>query len=82
MHCGFLALKSDAMVPCQVFAVATDGTGSAVYFSGYFRHYLFIQGVVLKNNGSTDAFVAKTSESGYILWAKALGGNGNDTASK
>ena len=62
-------------------AVATDAQGN-VYVTGYFQGTVdFDPGPGIYNlvgKGGYDIFVAKYSPEGPLLWAKSMGGTGND----
>ena len=61
----------------RALAVAPDGS---VYVSGMFRDEAnFGEGKVLTANG-TDAFVARLDASGKTVWARGMGGEGDDIA--
>ncbi|MCG2683351.1 MAG: GEVED domain-containing protein, partial [Planctomycetales bacterium] len=64
-------------------AVAADSAGNA-YVAGTFRGTVdFDPGVGVYNltsAGGSDVFVAKYSSSGALLWARAIGGTGDDAA--
>lgn len=75
-----------------IFASAFGGagdegaTGLAVdasrqtYLSGTFTGFTRVGGSLLASSGQQDAFVTKLSSTGIPIWARALGGAGNDTA--
>lgn len=64
--------------PGQINAVATDELGN-VYAAGAFSGTLDLgQGIVLTSAGGTDILVGEWSPSGVPLWAKQLGGAGDD----
>ncbi len=63
-------------------SVAIDGNGN-VYMAGIFSSDTTYfdpsgSGVMLKNAGSIDAFLAKYDKSGKLLWAKGMGGKNTD----
>ena len=58
-------------------AVAIDDAGD-IYVVGYHDDAFSIGAFPLGNSGSDDAFVAKLSATGTVLWANAYGGIGND----
>lgn len=66
-----------------VYDIATDAQGN-VYLAGSFgSQSLFLGNIELINSnlmveGSPDAFLAKLSPSGTVLWAKSFGGNTTD----
>lgn len=61
----------------RAIAVAADG---GVYVSGMFRDEAnFGEGKVLTANG-TDAFVARLDAAGKTVWARGMGGEGDDIA--
>jgi len=45
-----------------------------VYFTGYFKDQVKFGTTTLTGSGNTDAFIAKYSSSGNLLWAKKYGG--------
>ncbi len=60
--------------------VAVDGNGN-VYITGFFGSdtaYLGTDGNMLRTSGGNDVFLAKYDAAGKLLWAKSMGGDGND----
>jgi PKD repeat protein len=62
-----------------VKAVAVDAAGN-VAVAGIFMNSIVVDGTTLTSAGSTDAFVAKYSPTGAVLWLNAFGGADPDTA--
>lgn len=63
------------------YALATNGNG--VYVAGYFRQTISFGSTTLTGAGSTDAFVAKFTDSaapGTFIWAQRAGGPSFDGA--
>jgi hypothetical protein len=64
-----------------VTGVGTDSAGN-VYISGYYTSASVTFGNItlnnLENNSTSDIFLAKFDSGGQLIWAKSLGGNGND----
>ena len=59
-------------------SIYTDGSG-AVYVTGYFSSSSFsFGGATLNNQGGNDLFLLKYDAQGNELWAKSLGGIGNE----
>ena len=62
-------------------SIATDGDGNVVVAGGYRLTLSDSTHVnLLTSAGSVDAFVIKYSPSGTLLWARSIGGIGDDTA--
>jgi len=61
------------------YGVATDNAGN-VYVSGKYEEAAIFSGVTLPWQGNHDAFLAKYSPSGDILWITTCGGPGGDYA--
>jgi len=60
--------------------VATDASGN-VYVAGYFQNSSITFGsTTLTNAGSYDIFIVKYDANGNVLWAKGVGGDGDDRA--
>jgi len=57
--------------------IAVDGAGNS-YISGEFETTSYFGSVALKTSGSNDIFVAKYNTNGTLLWARKLGGGGDD----
>ncbi len=57
--------------------VTTDHFGN-IYVTGNYHDSLTLGGHTFYSAGQNDAFVAKYSPSGALLWANAVGGPGND----
>ncbi len=60
-------------------AVATDFDGN-VYIAGDFAGHMILGGHAHDARGRTDAFVAKYSVNGGLLWSRVFGGEGDETA--
>jgi hypothetical protein len=77
------ALRAGSTGDDQGLSVTTDAAGN-VYVSGLFRGTVDFDpsaGVYnLTSAGSSDAFVAKYTSNGTLLWAMAFGGVGDDAA--
>jgi len=58
-------------------SIALDDKGNS-YATGNFSGTVTFGGYSLNSIGSTDVFVVKINPSGTVLWAKRMGGNGND----
>jgi Tfp pilus assembly protein PilZ len=58
-------------------AVAVDATGNC-YLTGSFSQNAVFGDIVLTNNSSYNAFVAKYDTNGAVLWAQQLGGESDD----
>jgi hypothetical protein len=59
-------------------SVATDANGN-VYATGYFASPTLVVGAsTFVNAGSNDMFMVKYNSTGMLLWAKVIGGSGND----
>ncbi len=57
----------------------TTDTADNVYLTGYFQSPTLTFGnITLTNAGEEDAFIAKYSSNGSVLWAKEAGGSGSD----
>lgn len=61
-------------------AVYTDGSGF-IYVTGDFQGSCSLGTFQLTSNGSKDIFVAKYDSSGICVWAKQVGGTGDDVGS-
>ncbi|MCA0427302.1 MAG: T9SS type A sorting domain-containing protein [Bacteroidetes bacterium] len=59
--------------------VALDASGNA-YIVGSFRNVATFGSFSRSSNGSDDAFIAKVSSSGSILWVQSFGGSNQDVA--
>ncbi len=59
--------------------VATDTRGN-VYMAGTFSDSLLVDSTWLVSAGGTDAFVAKYTPGGSLIWARRFGGASNDSA--
>jgi hypothetical protein len=66
---------------------STDGTNDMVadtagnvYAVGVFHGTMIVDGVAVSSAGGSDAFIAKYSPSGSLLWIRRDGGSGNDAA--
>lgn len=60
-------------------AIATDSQGNT-YMTGRFNDTLQFGSTILKAEGSSDIFVAKTSPQGKFLWAKSFGSDEFETS--
>src|SRR5262245_2255826 len=61
--------------------IATDASGN-LYIAGWFETNASFGGITLPNSDQrADAFVAKYSSTGAIIWARRGGGSGDDYAS-
>lgn len=58
-------------------SIATDNSGNS-FITGYFRGSVNFGLINLTSAGGSDIFVAKYDASGNVLWAKRIGGSGND----
>src|SRR5437762_2530439 len=56
--------------------IVTDQNGSC-YFGGSFSGIVNFGGTTLSSTGTNDAFVARFSAGGILLWAKQLGAPNN-----
>ncbi len=65
----------------EPFSIATDAAGNC-YVTGYFTSNAIFSGTNLQSAGyfDTDAFLLKYNPSGTLIWAKRMGGTGNDIA--
>ncbi len=59
--------------------LAIDDAGN-IYCCGLMIDTLRLGSITLLGHGSTDAFLAKYSSNGKLIWAKNFGGNGSDVA--
>ena len=57
--------------------IVTDTAGN-IYVSGYYHDSTVIGSYTFYSAGGDDALVAKYSPAGTLLWAKSIGGAGND----
>jgi gliding motility-associated-like protein len=58
--------------------VAADASGNS-YLTGQFGGNCSFGKITLESSsGSNDAFIAKYDKNGEVIWAKAIGGSGND----
>jgi hypothetical protein len=72
------AKSAGGTVGDQGFSVSTDATGN-VFVTGIFSSPTITFGTyTLTNAGSFDVFIAKYDVIGNVLWAKSIGGAGND----
>lgn len=59
-------------------SITTDASGN-IYLAGYFgSNTINFGSITLIRNGSYDIFLAKYDSSGNVMWAKSIGGNGDD----
>lgn len=63
----------------DVAGLATDDGGN-VLVAGQFTSRIELDSIVLDSQGQTDAFIAKLTPDGEVLWAHALGDRGSDFA--
>lgn len=61
----------------NAYDLTTDAQGN-IYVSGWFSEDVDFGGTVLKSAGSVDAFSAKYSEDGRLIWARNFGGAKGD----
>ncbi len=61
---------------CTGYSLCSDGTN--LYAAGYFSKSASFGSISLTSNGLTDGFVMKFMPDGTPLWAKKIGGNGDD----
>ena len=59
-------------------AVAVDGSGN-VFVAGGFQNSIAFGGTTLNSAGASDGFIAKLDSSGNPLWARTIGGAGQDS---
>jgi hypothetical protein len=59
--------------------LCTDDAGN-IYFTGYFDEVFNLGINSTLSNGANDIFIAKIDPNGNTIWAKIIGGNGNDYA--
>lgn len=59
--------------------IAIDVWGS-IYTVGFFSNSMALPGFPLQSAGGTDAFITKYDQTGHLLWAKSIGGSGDDDA--
>jgi hypothetical protein len=72
-----LALSLGGPAADAVAALTLDRAGNLVV-GGTFSDTLTLGGAQVASHGGTDAFVAKYTGAGAVLWAKALGGAGDE----
>ena len=63
----------------QGLAIATDGVGN-VLIAGFFQGTASFGSTNLNSSGESDAFLAKYTPDGGLLWVRKAGGNGSDEA--
>ncbi len=59
------------------YSIVTDSGGNS-YVSGLIYGSVMFDGISLQSAGNRDAFVAKYNTSGDVVWAKLIGGPGED----
>ncbi|MDE0576885.1 MAG: Ig domain-containing protein, partial [Opitutales bacterium] len=70
------AKKAGGASTDTVASIAADLTG--VYLTGSFEGTATFEDILLTSQGSSDAYLAKYSPSGSVVWAKSFGGLGTD----
>ena len=63
----------------SLHSMATDAVGN-LYLAGQFNGSIIFGTVTLTSGGDSDGFVAKLDANGTPLWARKMGGAGNDIA--
>ncbi len=68
----------------RIYSVAVDASGN-IYVAGYFESHTIIFGSDTLTNanivyGSLDIFLVKYNANGNVLWAKSVGGQGDEEA--
>lgn len=61
-------------------SLALDATGN-IFITGDFPTVVFFGSITLTSAGGTDIFLAKLDTFGNFVWAKKIGGSGNERAS-
>jgi PKD repeat protein len=61
------------------YAVAGDGAGNTFVVAAY-RDTIDVGGTTFRSAGGADALLAKYSPTGAVLWARSMGGAGDDFA--
>lgn len=62
----------------NAYGIDTDGNGNIIITGEFSSSSMVIGSSALSNSGSRDIFVAKYDSSGNSLWAKVVGGDGDD----
>ncbi len=62
-----------------VYGITTDANGD-ILVTGQFSNTCVFDTTLVTSVGGDDIFIAKYNTSGDLLWVKAAGGIGNDTA--
>jgi hypothetical protein len=74
------AVKAGGTSEDQAFGLGVDGSGNAYLAGNFYSSPANFGGISLINKGSADAFVAKFSNAGSVIWAKSFGAEGDDEA--
>jgi PKD repeat protein len=61
-----------------VFGLTTDLNGNVIISGRFSSSSITFGSTTLVNSGGTDAFIVKYSSSGNVLWAKRVGGTGDE----
>lgn len=85
IHASFTS-NNTALGQIYIYSTAVDDSGN-FYQTGYLNGscnvaFLNNESKILHSNGNADIYLAKYNERGNLLWAKNIGGNGSDFASK
>ncbi len=70
--------KSFGSVGLETSSVITTNRAGEIIISGSFNNSITFGNITLTSQGGTDAFVAKLNNTGQVLWAKQIGGSGNE----